>query len=148
MRARGDPPQTVTSREESVYLVKIAEQAERYDGKFPMYSRAGLNFVDMADLITSTLTRGGDPTTDERSLLAVAYKNAIGARRASWRLLCAVEAREKAKGRQRQADLAAAARAAVEAELASRCGAVLDLLQQHLVPSATNVESQVFFSKM
>ena len=34
----------------------------------------------------------------ERNLLSVAYKNVVGARRASWRVLSSIETKEKDKG--------------------------------------------------
>jgi 14-3-3 protein epsilon len=35
---------------------------------------------------------------EERNLLSVAYKNVVGARRASWRVLTSIETKEKEKG--------------------------------------------------
>lgn len=36
-------------------------------------------------------------TTEERNLLSVAYKNVIGARRASWRIISSLEQKEEGK---------------------------------------------------
>ena len=37
-------------------------------------------------------------TVEERNLLSVAYKNVVGARRASWRVLSSIETKEKGNG--------------------------------------------------
>ena len=41
---------------------------------------------------------GVDLTVEERNLLSVAYKNVIGARRASWRIVSSIETKEENKG--------------------------------------------------
>ena len=40
-----------------------------------------------------------DLTVEERNLLSVAYKNVIGARRASWRIVTSIEQKEESKDR-------------------------------------------------
>lgn len=41
-------------------------------------------------------------TVEERNLLSVAYKNVIGARRASWRIISSVEHKEECKQKEDQ----------------------------------------------
>jgi 14-3-3 protein epsilon len=43
-------------------------------------------------------TPGTELTVEERNLLSVAYKNVIGVRRASWRILSGIGHREQSKG--------------------------------------------------
>jgi 14-3-3 protein epsilon len=87
-------------------------------------------------------------TVEERNLLSVAYKNVIGARRASWRIVSSIEQKEESKGNSEQATLIKAYRVKIEQELAQICEDILDVLDKHLVPSAQSGESKVFYHKM
>lgn len=42
-------------------------------------------------------TNSVELSVEERNLLSVAYKNVIGARRASWRILASIESKEKSR---------------------------------------------------
>ena len=66
------------AREECVYLAKLAEQAERYD--------------EMVEQVKKIAKMASDQE------LSVAYKNVIGARRASWRIIFSIEQKEDTKG--------------------------------------------------
>jgi 14-3-3 protein epsilon len=76
-----------SSREESVYMAKLVEQAERYE-EMVEYMEKVSKTVDVEEL-----------TVEERNLLSVAYKNVIGARRASWRIISSIEQKEESKGK-------------------------------------------------
>lgn len=87
-------------------------------------------------------------SVEERNLLSVAYKNVIGARRASWRIVTSIEQKEESKGNETQLPLIKEYRQKIEAELAKICEDILEVLDQHLIPSAQSGESKVFYHKM
>ena len=91
---------------------------------------------------------GVELTVEERNLLSVAYKNVIGARRASWRIVTSIEQKEESKGNSSQVGLIKEYRQKIEAELAKICDDILDVLDKHLIPSAKSGESKVFYHKM
>ena len=87
-------------------------------------------------------------TVEERNLLSVAYKNVIGARRASWRIVSSIEQKEESKGNEAQVTMIKTYREKIESELAKICEDILDVLEKHLIPSAATGESKVFYHKM
>ncbi|CAI0447829.1 unnamed protein product [Linum tenue] len=87
-------------------------------------------------------------TVEERNLVSVGYKNVIGARRASWRILSSIEQKEEAKGNEQNVKRIKEYRQRVEDELAKICNDILSVIDQHLIPSATSGESTVFYYKM
>lgn len=116
----------------------MAEQAERYE--------------DMANAMKEvTKMEEGPLSTEERNLLSVAYKNIVGAKRSSWRVISSIE--QKATDKE---SLAANYRKTIEGELDTVCREVLALLDNHLVNKAVNsagendasAESAVFYLKM
>jgi len=87
-------------------------------------------------------------TVEERNLLSVAYKNVIGARRASWRIICSIEQKEESKGNEHHVARIKEYRAKVDHELTQICNDILAVLDEHLIPTATSGESKVFYYKM
>jgi len=87
-------------------------------------------------------------TVEERNLLSVAYKNVIGARRASWRIVSSIEQKEEKKGNESHIKAIAEYRAKIESELSEICNDILKLLDENLIPSASTHESKVFYYKM
>jgi 14-3-3 protein epsilon len=124
----------VDGREQNVYLAKLAEQAERYD--------------EMAEHMKAVAMSNQEMSVEERNLISVAYKNAVGSRRASWRIISSVEQKEASKGNEQNVEMAKAYRIRVEAELNKICGEILELIDTNLVPMSTAGESKVFYFKM
>ncbi|KAH9658090.1 14-3-3-like protein GF14 omega [Citrus sinensis] len=124
-------------REENVYMAKLAEQAERYE-----------EMVQYMEKVVASASTGEELTVEERNLLSVAYKNVIGARRASWRIVSSIEQKEESRGNQDHVSVIKEYRSKIEAELTEICGGILKLLDQKLVPAAAAADSKVFYLKM
>jgi len=124
----------MAEREERVYMAKLAEQAERYD--------------EMVEAMKKVASLDVELTVEERNLLSVAYKNVIGARRASWRIISSIENKEENKGNAKHAAKTKEYRQKVEAELNAICNDILSVLDKHLIPTASTGESKVFYYKM
>ncbi|VDO97327.1 unnamed protein product [Heligmosomoides polygyrus] len=120
------------NKDELVQRAKLAEQAERYD--------------DMAQSMKKVTELGAELSNEERNLLSVAYKNVVGARRSSWRVISSIE--QKTEGSEKKQQMAKEYREKVEKELRDICQDVLNLLDKFLIPKAGNPESKVFYLKM
>ncbi|KAM8742238.1 14-3-3 protein epsilon [Acanthopagrus latus] len=125
----------MAERENLVYQAKLAEQAERYD--------------EMVESMKKVASMDVELTVEERNLLSVAYKNVIGARRASWRIISSLEQKEETKGdKEDKLKMIREYRKTVETELKSICNDILDVLDKHLILAAATGESKVFYYKM
>ncbi|EDR24309.1 14-3-3 protein [Entamoeba dispar SAW760] len=124
----------MASREDCVYTAKLAEQSERYD--------------EMVQSMKQVAEMEAELSIEERNLLSVAYKNVIGAKRASWRIISSLEQKEQAKGNDKHVEIIKGYRAKIEKELSTCCDDVLKVIQDNLLPKASTAESKVFFKKM
>ncbi|RCH82021.1 14-3-3 protein, partial [Rhizopus stolonifer] len=90
---------------------------------------------------------GAELTIEERNLLSVAYKNVIGSRRASWRIVSSIEQKEESK-ESTAVEKIKTYRQKIETELQDICKDILSVLSDHLIPTAQGGESKVFYYKM
>lgn len=102
----------------------------------------------MVECMKNVASADQELSVEERNLLSVAYKNVIGARRASWRIVTSIEQKEESKGNESQVGLIKGYRQKIEAELAKICEDILEVLDEHLIKSAQSGESKVFYHKM
>jgi len=133
----------MADKEEKVYLARLAEQAERYE--------------EMVEYMSSIAKMDVGLSQEERNLLSVAFKNVIGTRRASWRIISNIEF-GKSKSNSVDVPLATEYRGKIEKELQKICDDILGLLEGHLIPNSTvdgdNIsnneqkEAEVFYYKM
>jgi 14-3-3 protein beta/theta/zeta len=124
--------ENVSGRDDLVNIAKLSEQSERYE--------------DMASAMKKVTEMGQELGNEERNLLSVAYKNVVGARRSSWRVITSIEQRTESGSPKQK--IAVDYRARVEKELKDVCQVVLRLLSSHLIPNASSDESKVFYCKM
>ena len=78
----------------------------------------------------------------------MAYKNVVGTRRASWRIISSIEQKEESKGTEKHVGTIRDYRQKIETELERVCQDVLDVLDESLIPKAESGESKVFYHKM
>ena len=121
-----------------VYMAKVAEQAERYE--------------DMVFYMKKVASASGqeDLSLEERNLLSVAYKNVVGARRASLRIITSIESKELSKDASGENDhvnnskLIKHYKEKVEEELNNICEDILSLLANCLITERLAAEPQAF----
>lgn len=123
----------MSTREELVFLAKMTEQTERFE--------------DMIDTIKKLVALSADLTVEERNLLSIAYKNAIGSKRTAWRALKSIEQKQEAKGG-KHLPLLREYKKKVEGELNNVANDILTLLEKTLIKGAKDNEAKVFYLKM
>ena len=85
---------------------------------------------------------------EERNILAVAFKNVVGTRRAAWRVLSSIQKKENIKGNNENVQKVKNYKQTIETELTGICQDILDLVEDKLVPNSHSDEAKVFFFKM
>ena len=68
-------------QDENIYMVRLAEQTERYE--------------DMQLYMQRHINEKKTLNDQERNLFAIAYKNLVSSRRTAWRAITALEAEQK-----------------------------------------------------
>jgi len=121
-------PQTL-DRESLVFMAKLAEQADRFD--------------EMVEYMKYVAQQPQELSIEERNLLSVAYKNVIGSRRASWRVVFSIQQKSDTK-----TDLIQSYRTKLEEELTEICTDIIDIIESIVIPHTSSEEGKVFYYKM
>ena len=122
----------MNTRDKLVYRAKLAEQAERYK-EMKQY---------MSDVARDDTNK--ELSTEERNLLSVAFKNVIGSRRASWRVIQSIADSESDDSRTKILD---EYRTVIETEIENICDEILEIIDG-LVKGSDETEPKVFYLKM
>ncbi len=121
----------MSNKEDEVERCKLAEQAERFVviWIFTNLLSLYLGFIrirrydDMVTAMKKVIESNSELTNEERNLLSIAYKNLVGTRRSSWRIISSIE--QKAEGSERKQQIAKEYREKIEMELKDICQEVL-----------------------
>ncbi|KAG2254731.1 hypothetical protein Bca4012_102211 [Brassica carinata] len=116
-----------------IYMATIAYLAKRYDDMTKSMRKVCEYEIELTDV--------------ERELLAIGYKN-VTTKRASLRALSSIEEKEDSKGNKQNVKLINKKLDIVKHEFFSVCNDILSLIDSHLIPSTTNVESTVYYYAM
>ena len=119
-------------------MSQIADQCERYDQMFEFC-------LEFAKIGTEEMP------IEERQLLVIAFKNVIGPRRASIKILDGIEKKERNDPNgvnQFNIDKIYEFRAQISEELIENCETILELLDEYLIPVTHSPEALSFYYKI
>tara|TARA_B110000285_G_C14972011_1_gene537041 strand:- start:463 stop:915 length:453 start_codon:yes stop_codon:yes gene_type:complete len=120
------------SIEESIFMARVAEQAER--------------FPDMVDYLKQVVNaKTDDFTTEERNLLSVGFKNLIGQQRTAIRTISAIEQNPKYS---KFNDSLGVYKKKIEKELYDQCMFIVNTVKENCIAKAATDETKAFFYKM
>jgi len=100
----------------------------------------------MVEFVKQLARMDVDMSAEERHLFSVGFKNTIGTKRASWRIICSLE--QKLTSGDQAGVMIDAYKKKVEDELRKVCNEVLSIIAIHCLPLANSGENIVFFYKM
>ncbi|CAG9327831.1 unnamed protein product [Blepharisma stoltei] len=121
-------------REEFSYNAKLAEHSERY----------GDMIASMKSLIDEA---NGDINNEERTLLSVAYKQAVGERRNAYRIISSYEQKQKSRG-QGNLEITQEYKEKINKELHALCSEIICLIDQKLLRDSDPDDIKLFYIKM
>lgn len=79
-------------------MLPMRHTLKRHDKNKTVGKSWAFLLTEMVESMKKVADMDVELTVEERNLLSVAYKNVIGARRASWRIISSIEQREENKG--------------------------------------------------
>jgi len=120
----------MNDREKNLFLAKVADQSERYE--------------EMINYMKAIVNLNGALSFEERDLLNIAYKNAIGSKRSAWRVISSVLQRESDEDKKA---VLSELRSKVEGEMSKLCNDAFSVLDK-VISTAEAEEFKIYFYKM
>lgn len=118
--------------EENIFMARICEQTNRFE--------------DMVDFLKIVIeTKGGEMTLDERTMISVAYKNAVATKRTTWRTVVSVRDNPKYL---LYIDSLNEYKKKLEDALYAQCMGIIDLVQKNVLAKPCDDEAKAFFLKL
>jgi 14-3-3 protein epsilon len=124
----------MTNREENVCLAKFANMVKRHD--------------DMVAFMKNVAEHNTELTSEERLLLHEAYKQAVGARRDSWRAVYNTEQKDQGSVPEALMEITRQYRKEIENEINNLCSDALCIIEYKIIRSPANDEAKVFYYKI
>jgi 14-3-3 protein epsilon len=124
----------MTNREENVCLAKFANMVKRHD--------------DMVTFMKNVAEHNTELTSEERLLLHEAYKQAVDARRDSWRAVYNTEQKEQGRVPEELMEITREYRKEIENEINNLCSDALCIIEYKIVRNTASGEPKVFYYKM
>ncbi|GMH41509.1 hypothetical protein BSKO_09419 [Bryopsis sp. KO-2023] len=124
------------TREMHMFMGRLAEHAERFEDMAEHMEAIGLD------------AKAEELNVEERNMLSVALKSLIAPKRRAVRILSSIEQKEGRSGREVELEWCRKAKAKVIEEWSGQFERTLSLIDDHLLPSASDVQSKVFYLKM
>ena len=138
----------MTDPKEYLYMSRLSEQTERFEDMINYMKKYIEATKDQKEL-----------KDEERNLLSIAYKNAVGSRRTAWRAISAFENKEKTKvivalynilsiRNSRQIEVIKYYKNKIEKELENYCLELVSLIDHSLYKQSLAGDAKVFYLKM
>ena len=109
-------------KEDILLVARIAEQSEQYN-----------DMIDILKPYFESKSKSEEVSLEERNLLSVAYKNAVGLRRIAWRAAKKAHKTQKFQPFQQEMETYLLS---LEEECVNLCKDFLKLIEKHLMPAA------------
>ena len=113
-------------------MARVSEQAERFD-----------DMVDFLKIVVES--KGAEMSSDERTLISVAFKNLVTSTRTCWRTVRAIQMNSKYKKFEASLE---EYRTRLENNMFNDCSMIIEMIQTQVLNKKCEDEAKAFFVKL